>query len=88
MLTALQYGFSCYTCNRIAPIGSYLNLRTRVIRQLTAPATLPPDGYWARIDPSPTQSIANIARTINKALGTAYSAENFQRHKDVPDEKP
>jgi hypothetical protein len=63
-----------------APIGSYWNPRTMAISQLTADGTLPKDGIFVRVDASGTQTLANIATTINNALGTSYTAGSFHTH--------
>jgi hypothetical protein len=66
-----------YAGGSIAPIGSYLNLRTLCIFQQTADGALPIDGTFHRVDPSGTQTFASIATTVNAALGTSYTASSF-----------
>jgi hypothetical protein len=38
---------------------------------------LPQDGTWCRVDPSATQTYANIATTINVVLNTTYTGASF-----------
>ena len=38
---------------------------------------LPQDGTWVRVDPSGTQTFANIATTLNTLLNTSYTAGSF-----------
>ena len=45
--------------------------------QLATDGTLPNDGTFCRVDPSATQTFANIATALNTLLGTAYSATSF-----------
>ena len=74
-LAELQYGR--YNGGQTAPIGSYWNLRTMAIVQLTTDGTLPQDGTFCRVDPSGTQTFANIATALNALLGTSYVAGSF-----------
>ena len=74
-LAELQWGR--YNSNSVAPIGSYLNLRTLCIFQQTSDGNVPADGTFHRVDPSGTQTFANIATTVNGVLGTSYTSASF-----------
>jgi hypothetical protein len=77
MLDILEFTYGRYNGGQTAPIGSYLNPRTMAIKQLVADGTLDPDGTWCRVDPSGTQTFANIATALNALLGTSYTAGSF-----------
>jgi len=77
MLDILEFTYGRYNGGSVAPIGSYLNPRTLCIFQATSDATLPQDGTFCRVDPSGTQTFANIATTLNALLGTSYTAGAF-----------
>ncbi len=77
MLDMLELIYGRYNGGQVAPIGSYLNPRTLAIVQLTADGTLPQDGTFCRVDPSGTQTFANIATSLNALLGTSYTAGSF-----------
>jgi hypothetical protein len=77
MMDLAELTWGRYNSNQIAPIGSYLNLRTLDIFQQTADGTVPPDGTYFRVDASGSQSFANIATTVNGVLGTSYVAGSF-----------
>ncbi|GCE17560.1 hypothetical protein [Dictyobacter kobayashii] len=77
MLEYLELAFDRFTHHKIVPSGSYLNPRTRAIHQLPAQGVLPEGDTWLRIDRSSTQTLANIATTINNLLGTSYTAASF-----------
>ncbi len=77
MLDVLELAYGRFNGSQVAPIGSYLNPRTLCIIQLTTDGTLPGDGTFVRVDPSGTQTYANIASTLNTLLGTTYSAGSF-----------
>jgi hypothetical protein len=77
MQDMLELVYGRYNGGQVAPIGSYLNPRTLAIVQLTADGTLPPDGTFVRVDPSGTQTFANIAAALNALLGTSYTAGSF-----------
>ena len=77
MLDLLEFLYGRYNGGSIAPAGSYLNPRTLCIFQTASDATLPQDGTFCRVDPSGTQTFANIATTLNTALGTSYTASSF-----------
>ena len=77
MLDLLELTYGRYNGGQVAPIGSYLNPRTLAIVQLTADGTLPQDGTFVRVDPSGTQTFANIATSLNTLLGTAYTTGSF-----------
>jgi hypothetical protein len=77
MQDMLELVYGRYNGGQVAPIGSYLNTRTMAIVQLTADGTLPTDGTFVRVDPSGTQTFANIATTLNALLGTNYTAGSF-----------
>jgi hypothetical protein len=77
MLDLLELTYGRYNGGQVAPIGSYLNPRTMAIVQLTADGNLPQDGTFVRVDPSGTQTFANIASALNTLLGTSYTASSF-----------
>lgn len=77
MLDILEFTYGRYNSGMTAPIGSYLNPRTLCIFQATSDAALPSDGTFCRVDPSGTQTFANIATTLNTLLGTSYTAASF-----------
>ena len=77
MLDILEFVYGRYNSGQTAPIGSYLNPRTMAIYQLVADGALPPDGTWCRVDPSGTQTFANIATALNTLLGTNYTSGSF-----------
>ncbi len=77
MLDLLELNYGRYNGGQTAPIGSYLNPRTLAIVQQTSDGTLPNDGTFCRVDPSATQTFANIATTLNTLLGTTYTASSF-----------
>lgn len=77
MLDILELTYGRYNGGQIAPIGSYLNPRTLAIVQLASDGTLPQDGTFVRVDPSATQTFANIATTLNTLLGTTYTSASF-----------
>lgn len=77
MLDLLELTYGRYNGGQTAPIGSYLNPRTLAIVQLAADGVLPQDGTFCRVDPSGTQTFANIATALNAVLGTAYTAGSF-----------
>ncbi len=80
MLDILEFVFGRYNGGDTAPIGSYLNPRTMAIKQFTSDGTLPQDGTWCRVDPSGTQTFANIATTLNTLLNTTYTSGSFHTH--------
>ena len=77
MQDMLELVYGRYNGGQVAPIGSYLNARTMAIVQFTADGTLPQDGTFVRVDPSGTQTFANIATALNTLLGTSYTAGSF-----------
>ena len=77
MLDLLEITYGRYNGGQIAPIGSYFNPRTMAIYQLTSDGTMPQDGTWVRVDPSGTQTFANIATNLNTLLNTTYTSANF-----------
>jgi hypothetical protein len=77
MLDLLEFNYGRYNGGSIVPAGSYLNPRTLCIFQTASDATLPQDGTFCRVDPSGTQTFANIATTLNTVLGTTYTAASF-----------
>ena len=77
MLDQLELAFGRYNSGQTAPIGSYLNPRTLAIFQQSSDGALPLDGTWVRVDPSGTQTFANIATAVNSVLGTNYSASSL-----------
>ena len=80
MLDLLEFTYGRYNGGQTGPIGSYLNPRTMAIYQLTSDGTLPQDGTWCRVDPSGTQTFANIATTLNTLLNTTYTSGDFHAH--------
>ena len=77
MLDLAELTWGRYNGGSIAPIGSYLNLRTLCIFQQTSDGNVPADGTFFRVDASGTQTFANIATTVNGVLGTSYVAGSF-----------
>lgn len=77
MQDILELTYGRYNGGQTAPIGSYLNPRTLAIVQLAADGALPQDGTFVRVDPSGTQTFANIATALNTLLGTAYTSASF-----------
>lgn len=77
MQDMLELIYGRYNGGQTAPIGSYLNPRTLAIVQLASDGVLPLDGTFVRVDPSATQTFANIATALNTLLGTAYTAASF-----------
>ena len=77
MMDLAELTWGRYNSNQVAPIGSYWCPRNNAICQLTSDGNLPADGTWCRVDPSGTQTFANIATTINGVLGTSYTAGSF-----------
>ena len=77
MMDLAELTWGRYNSNQVAPVGSYLNLRTLCIFQQTSDGPVPADGTFNRVDPSGTQTFANIATTVNGVLGTAYTAGSF-----------
>ncbi len=77
MLDLLELTYGRYNGGQTAPIGSYLNPRTLCIFQQVADGALPIDGTFVRVDPSGSQTFANIATTLNTLLNTAYTAGSF-----------
>lgn len=77
MLDLAEFTWGRYNSNQIAPAGSYLNLRTLCIFQQAVDGNVPADGTFFRVDPSGTQTFANIATTVNGVLGTSYVAGSF-----------
>lgn len=77
MLDILEFTYGRYSGGMTAPIGSYLNPRTLCLFQTTSDAALPSDGTFCRVDPSGTQTFANIATALNTLLGTNYTASSF-----------
>jgi hypothetical protein len=80
MLDLLELTYGRYNGGQTGPIGSYLNPRTMAIYQLTSDGVLPQDGTWVRVDPSGTQTFANIATTLNTLLNTTYTSGSFHTH--------
>ena len=77
MLDLAELTWGRYNSGQVAPAGSYLNLRTLCIFQQTSDGNVPNDGTFFRVDPSGTQTFANIATTVNGVLGTSYVAGSF-----------
>jgi hypothetical protein len=77
MLDLAELTWGRYNSNQVAPIGSYLNLRTLCIFQQTSDGNVPADGTFFRVDASGSQTFANIATTVNAVLGTSYTSGSF-----------
>ncbi len=77
MIDILELTYGRYNSGQIAPIGSYLCPRTLAIVQLASDGNLPNDGTFCRVDPSASQTFANIATALNTLLGTSYTAASF-----------
>jgi hypothetical protein len=77
MMDLLEFTYGRYNGGSTVPAGSYLNPRSMCIFQTTGDAVLPPDGIFCRVDPSGSQSFANIAASLNALLGTSYTAASF-----------
>ncbi len=80
MLDAAELAWGRWNGGSIAPIGSYWCLRDMAIFQQASDGNLPQAGTWCRVDSSATQTLANIATTINNLLGTAYTAASFHTY--------
>jgi len=81
MLDLLEFLFGRYNGGQTVPAGSYFNPRTMTIYQLNnVDGVVPQDGSWCRVDPSGAQTFANIATTLNAALGTTYTSGSFHAH--------
>jgi hypothetical protein len=77
MLDMLELAYGRYNGGQTVPAGSYLNPRTLCILQSTSDVALPQDGTFCRVDPSGTQTFANIATNLNTLLGTSYTSGSF-----------
>ena len=77
MMDLAELTWGRWNSNSVAPVGSYVCFRTLAVFQQTSDGNLPADGTWCRVDPSGTQTFANIAATINSVLSTAYTAGSF-----------
>jgi hypothetical protein len=77
MLDLLELTYGRYNGGQTVPAGSYLNPRTLCIFQSASDAALPQDGTFCRVDPSGTQTFANIATALNTLLGTSYTSGSF-----------
>ena len=77
MLDMLELTYGRYNGGQTAPIGSYLNPRTFCIFQQSTDGMLPQDGTFVRVDPSSSQTFANIATSLNTLLNTSYNAASF-----------
>jgi len=77
MLDLLELTYGRYNSGQVAPIGTYLCPRTLAIVQLAADGALPSDGTFCRVDPSASQTFANIATNLNTLLGTTYTGASF-----------
>ncbi len=77
MMDLAELTWGRYNSNQVAPIGSYLNLRTLDIVQQVADGALPADGTYFRVGPLGTETFATIATTVNGVLGTAYTSASF-----------
>lgn len=80
MMDMLELIYGRYNGGQAAPIGSYLCPRTMAIYQLTSDGVLPLAGTWCRVDPSGTQTMANIATTLNGLLNTNYTSGTFHTY--------
>jgi hypothetical protein len=58
-------------------IGTFWNVRQMSLFQQASEGALPKDGIWLLVDNSGTQTFANVATTINTALGTSYTSGSF-----------
>src|SRR5260370_36993244 len=74
MLDLAELTWGRYNGGSVAPIGSYWNLRTMAIQQLTSDGNLAQDGTWSRADAAGTQTFANIAKPINGVLVPSYTS--------------
>jgi len=77
MMDLAEFTWGRYNSNQIAPIGSYLDLRTLGIVQQTSDGAMPADGTYYRVAPLGTETFASIATTVNAVLGTAYTSGSF-----------
>lgn len=80
MINLLELTFGRYNGGQTAPIGSYLNPRTMCIFQQTSDGALPQCGTFVRVDSSGSQTLANIATTLNGVLNTTYTAGSFHTY--------
>jgi hypothetical protein len=58
-------------------IGTFWSPRTMSLFQQTSEGALPKVGIWLLVDNSGSQTFANVATTINNALGTSYTSSSF-----------
>lgn len=77
MLDILELTYGRYNGGTTVAAGSYLSPRTLCLFQTASDAALPLDGTFCRVDPSGTQTFANIATNLNTLLGTSYTAASF-----------
>jgi hypothetical protein len=80
MINLLELAFGRYNGGQAAPIGSYLNPRTMCVFQQTSDGALPQCGTFVRVDASGSQTLANIAISVNAILNTAYVAGSFHAY--------
>ncbi|MGH2494921.1 MAG: hypothetical protein ACRDIV_09485 [Ktedonobacteraceae bacterium] len=77
MMDLAEFTWGRYNGNAVAPIGSYLDLRTLDIFQQTSDGNLPADGTYFRVGPLGTESFATLATTVNGVLNTTYTSGSF-----------
>jgi len=77
MLDILELVYGRFMGGASCPAGSYLNPRTMCLVQTLTDATLPQCGTFVRVDPSGSQTTANIATALNTLLNTSYTAGSF-----------
>src|SRR5205823_4417230 len=75
-----EFAFQRFEGGSRGVAGSFLCLRPLAIFQQTGDGALPKDGIWLLLDNSGTQTFANLATTVNTALGTSYTASSFHAH--------
>ncbi len=77
MMDLAELTWGRWNSNSVAPAGSYVCFRVLAVFQQASDGNLPADGTWCRVDPSGTQTFANIATTINNVLNTSYTVGSF-----------
>ncbi len=66
-----------YAGNQIAPIGTFVDLRTLDYFQQASDGALPADGTYFLISQTSNLTATQIATAVNAVLNTAYVAGSF-----------
>jgi hypothetical protein len=73
-------GLGHYNGGQIAPIGTFVNLRTFEFFQQASDGALPADGDFYFLSQTSNLSASAIAAAVNNILGTSYTSSNFHAH--------